>query len=121
MKQASAIVTLSVVGFAIALAAFISSRLSEQAVALLAGTICGMMLALPIGAAIGWFAKGHQRPDRALEASSPTVIVTPQPPSFSGQMWRAMYPTGSNTPQLAPRKFTIGGEEIITHEPDAVW
>ena len=63
MKQASAIVTLSFVGFAIALAAFIGSRLSEQAVALLAGTICGMMLALPIGAAIGWFGRFYICPN----------------------------------------------------------
>jgi hypothetical protein len=123
MKQASAIVTLSFVGFAIALAAFIGSRLSEQAIALLAGTICGMVLALPIGAAIGWFAKSHRPSERA--DSPPMMIVTPTQPYAAvstNQTWRGAYPIGPTVPQLAPRKYnTIGGEEFINHESDAVW
>ncbi len=124
MKHASAVITLSLVGFAITLAVFIASRLSEQAVALLAGTIVGVMLALPIGGLIGWFAKGHRASDRS-EPQPPMMIVTPQQPYLNPStmpVWRGAYPVGSNVPQLAPRHYnTIGGEELMSHESDAVW
>ena len=41
MKQATFITGLSCVGFAVGLAAFIGSRLSEQAIALMAGAVFG--------------------------------------------------------------------------------
>jgi hypothetical protein len=123
MKHASLVITLSLVGFAITLAVFIASRLSDQAVALLAGTIFGMVLALPIGGAIGWFARSHRASDRS--ESSPMMIVTPPQPYLNTStmpVWRGTYPGGSNVPQLAPRHYnTIGGEELLNHEPDAVW
>jgi hypothetical protein len=128
MKQASLIVTLGCIGFAIGLAAFISSRLSEQAVALMAGTLFGMIVALPIGALIGWYVKGQRPVDRSA-ASQPMVIMTqPQPASpqpflssTANPVWPGAYPLAANAPQLPPRKYTIGGEEIVSHESDAVW
>jgi len=42
MKQATFITGLSCVGFAVGLAAFIGSRLSEQAIALMAGALFGL-------------------------------------------------------------------------------
>ena len=47
MKQIALIVTLSVVGFVAALVALIASRLTTDEVALLAGVVCGVGVAVP--------------------------------------------------------------------------
>ena len=129
MKQATLITGLSCVGFAIGLAAFIGSRLSEQAIALMAGALFGMIVALPIGALIGWAIKGSRSSERASAPSQPMVIMTqPQLPAPSpygaastGAMWQATYPMAAGAPPIQPRNYTIGGEEIINHESLAVW
>jgi len=129
MKQATFITGLSCVGFAVGLAAFIGSRLSEQAIALMAGAIFGMLVALPIGALIGWAVKGSRSIERSTTPSQPMVIMTqPQLPAASPYIsaaghpgWQQSYPVAASTPQVQPRKYTIGGEEIINHESAAVW
>lgn len=131
MKQASLIIGLSCIGFAVGLAAFIGSRLSEQAVALMAGAVFGILVALPIGTVVGWFVRAQrQSADRAANAQ-PMVIMTPQSPqmAMNGQpylnatpnpAWLGSYPLGLNAPQMQPRKYTIGGEEIVTYDSDIV-
>ena len=129
MKQATFITGLSCVGFAVGLAAFIGSRLSEQAIALMAGAIFGMLVALPIGALIGWAVKGSRSIERSTTPSQPMVIMTqPQLPAASPYIaaaghpgWQQSYPVAASAPQVQPRKYTIGGEEIINHESAAVW
>ena len=129
MKQATFIAGLSCVGFAVGLAAFIGSRLSEQAIALMAGAIFGMLVALPIGALIGWAVKGSRTVERNTAPSQPMVIMTqPQLPAASPYIsaaghpgWQQAYPVAASAPQVQPRKYTIGGEEIIQHESSAVW
>ena len=84
MKQATFITGLSCVGFAVGLAAFIGSRLSDQAIALMAGALFGMLVALPIGALIGWAVKGSRSIERTSAPSQPMVILTqPQLPAAS--------------------------------------
>jgi hypothetical protein len=84
MKQATFITGLSCVGFAVGLAAFIGSRLSEQAIALMAGAVFGMLVALPIGALIGWAVKGSRSIERNSPPSQPMVIMAqPQLPAAS--------------------------------------
>ena len=68
MKQAALIAGLSCVGFSVGLAAFIGSRLSEQAIALMAGALFGMIVALPIGGLVGWAVKGSRSIERAPSA-----------------------------------------------------
>ncbi len=129
MKQATFIAGLSCIGFAVGLAAFIGSRLSEQAIALMAGAIFGMLVALPIGALIGWAVKGSRTIERNSAPAQPMVIMTqPQLPAASPYIsaaghpgWQPAYPAAASAPQIQPRKYTIGGEEIIHHESSAVW
>jgi hypothetical protein len=124
MKQATLIAALSCVGFSVGLAAFIGSRLSEQAVALLAGALFGLIVALPIGGLVGWAIKSSRSIERAPSAQ-PMVIMTqpqlPAPSPYMNQAWHGAYPIAANAPQLQPRKYTIGGEEVISHESSAVW
>ncbi len=125
MKQAALITGLSCVGFSVGLAAFIGSRLSDQAIALMAGALFGMIVALPIGTLIGWAVRGSRSSERTSAPPQPMVIMTqPQLPApspyvaSSHSAWQG-YPVAASVPQ--PRKYTIGGEEIINHESLAVW
>lgn len=53
MKQIALIVMLSAVGFAVVLAVFIADRLTAEEVALLAGVVCGIGVAVPLGVMAG--------------------------------------------------------------------
>jgi hypothetical protein len=128
MKQATLIAGLSCVGFSVGLAAFIGSRLSEQAIALMAGALFGMIVALPIGGLVGWAVKGSRSIERTPSAQPMVIMTQPQLPAPSPYMttsvnpaWQGAYPVAANAPQLQPRKYTIGGEEVISHESLAVW
>ena len=130
MKNAGMIIALAFVGFVIVLAVVIGNRLDEQAVALLAGTACGVGLATPLGVAIGWYVQSRRSVERAAP-SQPMMIVTPpqpQQPMVAGYMnapvnpaWSGAYPIGQGTPMIAPRQFTIVGEEPLSHESDSIW
>lgn len=128
MKQATLIAGLSCIGFSVGLAAFIGSRLSEQAIALMAGALFGMIVALPIGGLVGWAVKASRSIERAPSAQPMVIMTQPQSPAPSPYMttsvnpaWHGAYPVAANAPQLPPRKYTIGGEEVISHESLAVW
>jgi hypothetical protein len=128
MKHATLIAALSCVSFSVGLAAFIGSRLSEQAIALMAGALFGLIVALPIGGLIGWAIKGSRSSERAPSAQPMVIMTQPQLPAAAPYLtapvnpaWHGAYPVAANAPQLQPRKYTIGGEEGISHESLAVW
>jgi hypothetical protein len=77
MKNASLIVFLALVGFVITLAVIIGSRLSDQQIALLAGTACGVGIAIPLGIVIGAFVAAQRQRDRG--APPPIIYMTPPP------------------------------------------
>ena len=128
MKNATSILMLSFVGFAVVLAGFIGSRLNEQAVALLAGTICGIGIALPLGMVIGWYVGKRRAAEHATLSAQPTVIMTqPQVQPARGYAgaspngaWNSLY-ASQPVPLLAPRQFTIVGEETFNHDSESVW
>lgn len=125
MKHGSPYIVLVCTATAIGLAAFIGSRLSEQAVALMAGALLGLLLALPVGVIIGW-ALRSQRADRAATMPQSAVMLATQTPPIYQTMPSPItanmtYAAGGWLPQLPPRKYTIGGEEIVHHEPGTVW
>jgi len=126
MKNATTIIVLTFVAAAVVMAAFIASRLSEQAVSLLTGIVFGLLLGLPIGAAIGWYVRGHRPAERIVTNAQPMVYVS-QPQlaqSYAAlpanHVWNGSYSVGPGAPISAPRQFVIGGEEIVYHEPDAL-
>jgi hypothetical protein len=130
MKQATLIIGLACVGFAVGLAAFIGSRLSEQAVAMMAGAVFGILIALPIGTLVGWFMRAQRQPTDRNANSQPMIVMSPQTPSMPingpqylnaapNHAWPGNY-TVNTPPQLQPRKYTIGGEEIVSYDSDIV-
>ena len=127
MKNAITIIALTFVAAAVVMAAFIASRLSEQAVSLLTGIVFGLLLGLPIGAAIGWYVRGHRPTERVVSPQPMVYVSQPQPPLVQGyaalpanNVWNGSYSVGPGAPISAPRQFVIGGEELVYHEPDAI-
>lgn len=109
MKQIALIVTLSVVGFAAAFAALIASRLTTEEVALLAGVVCGVGVAVPVGVLGGAVVAGRRR-DRSA-AVLPVIYVTQPPrPTVLGSQ-----PGAANLPQPRPvaRPLNIIGQSAF--------
>lgn len=127
MNKAAMIIGIAFVGFFLVLAGFIGSRLDAQTVTMLAGLTCGVGVATPIGAALGWHFRGQRSTDRVTANPQPMMIVT-QPQQPTAPQINPGYATQSNNnawgggyPNAAPRQFTIVGEEPIQHEPDSIW
>ena len=121
--KTSSYVAIGSVAVAVVAAGVIGSRLNEQTLALMTGALLGGVVALPLGMLIGWVARPARSSDRTEIHHPPTVVVTPQsyaatPP---GGTWQSPYSNTANAPLSAPRQFTIGGEELVNHESDAVW
>lgn len=113
MKQIALIVLLSSVGFAAALIGFIANRLSAEEVAVLAGVVCGVGVAVPVGVMVGAALAKRQRRDRST-ATLPALYVTqlPQPTVMGSQ------PDGASRPQFqstlpAARTLNIIGQNAF--------
>ena len=96
--------------------------------ALLAGVLFGMIVALPIGGLVGWAVKGARSIEHAPSAQPMVILAQPPLPAAPymttsvNPAWHGgAYPVAASAPQLQPRKYTIGGEEVISHESSAVW
>ena len=122
MKNSSYI-AIGSIAVAVVAAGVIGSRLSEQTLALMTGALLGGVVALPLGMLIGWIARPTRSVDRVETHHPPTIVVTPQTYAStpSNGPWQSSYPISTNAPLSAPRQFTIGGEEMVSHESDAVW
>ena len=127
MNKAALIIGLAFIGFFVVLAGFIGSRLNEQTITVLASLTCGVGVATPIGAAIGWTLRGRRSADRATALPQQPVMIMTQPqlppqtqPGYAAQSinnaWGSAYPSNPS-----PRQFTIVGEEPTHHEPDSIW
>ena len=114
MKQATLIIGLSVVGFAVAFGALIASRLSQEQVALLVGVTCGVGLGGAAGVAIGWAAATRRR---APEAPSPHIIYMTAPTVPSTQPATRWLPQGEPTATITPRTFNVIGNSGFEEEP----
>ena len=114
MKNAATIIALALMGFFIVLAVMIGSRLNEQAVSMLAGTACGVGVAVPLGVAIGMYVAEQRRHDRdSGRTPLPQIVIVPPVQS----------PASSNVPMLPPvhavpprRRFSIIGESGLDEE-----
>ena len=93
----------------VGLASVIGSRLSDQAIAALAGAACGVGLAGPLGIMLGVIiASTRSRSQSSHMPATPQVIVFPAPPSPAHGSPGYSFVPGSILP--TPRSFTIIGE-----------
>ncbi len=115
MKQTALIVTLGVVGFAVALAMFIASRLSSEQIALIAGGACGLGVAVPLSVAIGVAINARRRHER--ETSTPPAVIymtaPPPPANLPAARWTPSIEPPTETPR---RSFSIIGNSGFEDE-----
>jgi hypothetical protein len=122
---------LGVTAFAVTLAVYIGSHLSDEAISVLTGAACGVGAMLP-AVVIGAISLLRRRdPGHAAPASPwaqqpyPPVIVVAPPASSNalpaGQ-WQGMYPQGMNMPG-GEREFSVIGEEegVWNNERRSSW
>jgi hypothetical protein len=109
MKQTWLIVMLSAVGFAVALVVFIADRLSAEEVALLAGVVCGVGVAVPLGVIVGAAVAAWRRRDLSM-TPLPVIYVTqpPQPTVVGLPPAGARLPLPRSSPSAARHLNIIG-------------
>jgi hypothetical protein len=96
--------------FAVTLAVIVGSRLSDEALAVLAGAVCGVGAAIPTSLLI--VAVSRRRDERRVQPSAPqgpyppVVVVAPPGVQQRANGWNAL-PPSSNAP--IQRHFTVVG------------
>jgi len=103
--------------FAVTLAIVVGTRLSDEALAVLAGAVCGVGAAIPTSLLIVATSRRREAGPRAPTSTPPGVyppVVVVAPPGgqqWSGDYWRS-FPAALNGPPTAPiqREFTVVGE-----------
>jgi hypothetical protein len=113
-RRLKVLAALVIVAFSVTLAAVIGQRLSDQAVSILAGAVCGVAASIPTSLLIIWVSRRQQESDRRPERHTPGIyppVVVVQPPS---QPSGASYQVPGYLPpnvQPMPREFTVVGGE----------
>jgi hypothetical protein len=110
-----------VVAFAVTLASYVGTHLSNEAVSVLTGAACGVGAMLP-AAIIGLVSLLRRREPQApispptmqpgASPYPPVIFVTPQalPNGAPSNTWQGMFQPGSGAP-TSERQFSVIGEE----------
>ncbi len=121
-KTVRAVGVLAVIAFAVTMAIVVGNRLSDQALAVLAGAVCGVGAAIPTSLLI--VAVTRRRQETKLtgptqrEAYPPVIVVSPpQVNSSVPQGWNGM-PASLNGAQ--PRSFTVVGQASMDGDEEQV-
>jgi len=117
MNRISLMIGLGVVAFAVTLATYIGTHLSNEAISVLTGAACGVGAMLP-AVIIGSLSLLRHRqvaspPQPMMPAQYPPVFVVASPalPNASPTgNWQSAYPQGFNAP-ASERQFSVIGEE----------
>ena len=111
-RRLKVFVGLVVIAFAVTLAAIVGNRLSDEALAVLAGAVCGVGAAIPTSLLIIAVSRRRDEPRAQQSAPQgvypPVVVVTPPGGQQQAGAWNALPPS-----LVAPmqRHFTVVGEE----------
>jgi len=128
MNRVTAIMGLGIIAFAVTLAAYIGTHLSNEAIAVLTGAACGVGAMLP-AAIIGLVSLLRRResqvplPPPTMQPGAPSyppvIVVTPQalPNGAPLNTWQGMFQPGFGAP-TSERQFSVIGEEegVWNHE-----
>ena len=101
------------VAFAVTLAVVIGQRLSDQAISVLAGAVCGVAASIPTSLLIVWVTRRREETSRAhtpQQGTYPAVLVI-QPPAQGQHQGMLQPPLYGPYTAPAPREFTVVGEE----------
>ena len=104
------------VAFAVTLAAVVGQRLSDQAISILAGAVCGVGASIPTSLLIIWVSRRQQQQEvsqanRQMQGVYPPVVVVQPPAQMTGgnPQQQAYLPPNM---QPMPREFTVVGGEM---------
>lgn len=104
------------VAFAVTLAAVVGQRLSDQAISILAGAVCGVAASIPTSLLIIWVSRRQQQQEtsqanRQMQGVYPPVVVVQPPAQMPGgnAQQQAYLPPNM---QPMPREFTVVGGEM---------
>ena len=110
LSRLKVLAALVLIAFAVTLAVVVGNRLSEEALAVLAGAVCGVGAAIPTSLIIVFVSRRREQPRMQAplpQAAYPPVVVV-APPSGQQQShgWNALA-----SPLTAPvnRQFTVVG------------
>jgi hypothetical protein len=115
MNRAAMIIGLGVVAFAVTLATYVGTHLSNEAMSVLTGAACGVGAMLP-AVIIGGLSLLRRRevatPPQPPTQYPPVFVVAPSalPNAAPANHWQNMYPQGFNAP-ASERQFSVIGEE----------
>jgi len=108
-SRGRALIGVVAVAFAVSLAVVVGQRLSDQAISVLAGAVCGVGASIPTSLLIAWVTqrRREQRQAQPMQGVYPPVVVV-QPPQPSGP---APQQPGYLPPYVPPtaREFTVVG------------
>lgn len=104
------------IAFAVSLAVVVGQRLTDQAISVLAGAVCGVGASIPTSLLVLWAVRRkdqeEKRPSRqASSGTYPPVVVVQSPPQMGrGRSHQQAY----LPPQVQPmsREFTVVGGEM---------
>jgi mannitol-specific phosphotransferase system IIBC component len=104
------------VAFTVTLAAIIGQRLSDQAISILAGAVCGVAASIPTSLLIIWVSRKQQQQDssqsnRQMQGVYPPVVVVQPPAQMSSGAHQQQTYLPSNL-QPTSREFTVVGGEM---------
>ncbi len=115
-KRLGAVLLIFTAAFGLTLAVMVGQRLSEQAMAVLAGGGCGGAASIPPSLLIVWVTRRKQEQRTPYGGPYPPVVVV-QPPlpmtaaqAPSQPQAGMMYPPAAYGPSV-PREFVVVGEE----------
>ena len=114
-----AVAVVAAAAFAVTMAVLVGQRLSDQAVAVLTGAVCGVSASIPTSLLVVWVTRKREQPP-AYQPTNPGLyppVIVVQPPQNAGQP-SPYNPAGYLPPYAAPspREFTVVGgeaEEVI--------
>lgn len=123
MNRAVAILGLGVVAFAVTLAIYIGSHLSNDAMSVLTGAACGLGAMLPVALIVGLaLLRRREREESGTAYMSPhqpiypPVIVVAPPATNAAQLPGSPYT--SAPPVAFPRQFTVIGDDPLDSQTD---
>jgi len=116
VSRAAAIIGLGVVAFAVTLAVYVGSHLSNEAMSVLTGAACGVGAVLP-AAIIAGLALARRREREDVTRMSPPQpmyppVIVVAPPTMNAQQ-SPNSPYAPAPPMALPRQFTVIGEDPL--------
>ena len=124
MNRVTAVIGLGVTAFAVTLAVYVGTRLSNEAMAVLTGAACGVSAMLPAAIIAGLaLLRRREREDMLARTPPPPQSMYPPvivvaPPTLNAPQPGVATPYTSPTP-TAPRQFTIIGDDVLDQTPRA--